>query len=189
MHLLCLDADSVLLTNVTHSWHLITCESWNMNMSSLIEELKILQRCLNMAALLAAVSFAFVVLTFRKSVYRFCSLNIISVVDLAWRLLESAVWTIVGRQRAFVDAMQRRTAWGEWWGEGVGWHSQLNNWVSLRWWRSSAHHWVCVVYCSAFSATLLPSLTCSPFLFLLLSLSAMHPMQYIPVSSSRGILV
>lgn len=79
-------------------------------MSSLIEELKILQRCLNMAALLAAVSFAFVVLTFRKSVYRFCSLNVISVVDLARRLLESAVWTIVGRQRAFVDAVQRRTA-------------------------------------------------------------------------------
>lgn len=102
-------------------------------MSSLIEELKILQRCLKLAALLTASAFVF--LTFRKSVCRFCSLNIITVVDLAWRSLELAVWTTAGGQRAVVDAnattdCMRGTVGGR--GEGVVWHSQLNNWVSLR---------------------------------------------------------
>lgn len=109
-------------------------------------------------------------------VYRSCSLSFITVVDLERRLPELGAF---GRQRAFVDAMQRGMVGGR--GDGVVWHSQLNNWVSLRWWRSSAHRRVCAVYCSALSATLLPSLTRSPFSFSS-PLSAVLPTQDMAVT-------
>lgn len=106
-----------------------------MNMSSLIEELKILQRGLNMAALLAALSLAFVFLA-EKASFFFCfffwSLHIITKVDLPQQLAVLDDCGSTARLRK--DGLHERSG-GGWMGgrgEGVLWHSQLNNWVSLR---------------------------------------------------------
>lgn len=127
-----------------------------------------------------------------KASYRFWSLNIIYCgwFGAAIGCLDDCGSTASLRGCcAKTDCMRGMAGGSGGRGEGVVWHSQLNNWVRLRWWRSSAHHWVSVVYCSALSATLLPLLTCSPFLFFSPPLSAIHPVRYTPVSSSRGMMV